>query len=101
MQRDGLVKREENPRDRREVYVVLTDKGKEMTDKADALGWKLIHDVLGGVPEEDLRQLNAQLDNIRCMAFNYMVPHASIEPVKTESGAGKKPRKRKNSTGKC
>jgi DNA-binding MarR family transcriptional regulator len=99
MQRDGLVKREENPRDRREVYVVLTDKGKEMTDKADVLGWKIIHDVLAGVPENDLRQLNVQLEDIRCKAFGYLVPSDSIEQVKTEGGAGKKPRKRKNSTG--
>jgi DNA-binding MarR family transcriptional regulator len=96
MQRDGLVEREINKRDRREVYVVLTDKGKEMTAKADEMGWKIIHDVLDGVPEEDLRQLNLQLDNIRCRAFNYLVPDASIKAVKTEGGAGKKPRGRKS-----
>jgi DNA-binding MarR family transcriptional regulator len=100
MQRDGLVEREENQRDRREVYVILTDKGKEMTEKADALGWKIVHDVLGEVPENDLRQLNIQLEDIRGKAFSYMVPDASIEYVKTERGAGKKPRGRKRSAGK-
>jgi DNA-binding MarR family transcriptional regulator len=100
MQRDGLVEREENQRDRREVYVILTDKGKEMTAKADMLGWKIIHDVLGEVPEENLRQLNIQLEDIRGRAFSYLIPDDSIETARTASGAGKKPRGRKNSSGK-
>ena len=100
MQRDGLVERQENKRDRREVLVILTDKGRELTKKADALGWQIIDDVLGGVPEEDLRQLNTQLEDIRGRAFGYLITDASIEHIKTEKTSGMKPVRRKNPGGK-
>ncbi|MDD4924748.1 MAG: MarR family winged helix-turn-helix transcriptional regulator [Dehalococcoidales bacterium] len=88
MQRDGFVERMESKHDRREVHVVLTDKGKEMSVKAEVLGWKIINDVLGGVPEEDLRLLNVQLENVRGRAFAHLCPEESINEVKTTKKAG-------------
>lgn len=88
MQRDGLVERLESERDRREVHIALTEKGKEMSGKADILGWKIVNDVLGGVPEQDLRLLNAQLENIRGRAFAHLYPDDSIKEVKTTKKAG-------------
>jgi MarR family transcriptional regulator, 2-MHQ and catechol-resistance regulon repressor len=97
MQRDGLVQKVENTHDRREVRVELTDKGKDMFLKADALGWQIVDDVLKGIPEEDLRLLDKQLENVKNRAFSYLNPDDSIEPVKTVRGAGKKPAGRKHS----
>jgi len=90
MQRDGLVQKVGNTRDRREVQVVFTDKGEELFQKADALGWQIIDDMLGGIPEEDLRMLIAQLARIRDRAVDYLSPGDSIREVKTIKGAGNK-----------
>jgi hypothetical protein len=90
MQRDGLVQKVGNTRDRREVQVVFTDKGEELFQKADALGWQIIDDMLSGIPEEDLRMLIAQLSRIRDRAVDYLSPGDSIREVKTIKGAGNK-----------
>jgi DNA-binding MarR family transcriptional regulator len=90
MQRDGVVQKLESERDRREVQVVLTSKGEELFHKADAAGWQIIEGVLNGIPEEDLRLLISQLEQIRDRAFNYLYPGDSIKKAKTIKGAGDK-----------
>jgi DNA-binding MarR family transcriptional regulator len=90
MQRDGLVQKLESEHDRREVQVALTSKGEEMFYKADAAGWQVIEGVLNGIPEEDLRLLINQLEQIRDRAFDYLYPGNSIKEVKTIKGAGDK-----------
>jgi MarR family transcriptional regulator, organic hydroperoxide resistance regulator len=87
MQRDGLIERVRSARDRREIHLVLTSKGKEIIEKATALGWRLIQDILGDIPEGDLRTLISQLELIRGRTFKFLSPGRSIEEAKTIEGA--------------
>jgi len=91
MQRDGLIRRVRSSRDRREVRLVLTSKGKETIDKATALGWQLIQDILGEIPEEDLRVLIDQLETVRGRTFEFLNPGRPIEEAKVTKGAGEMP----------
>jgi DNA-binding MarR family transcriptional regulator len=95
MQRDGYVVRVESTRDRREVLVELTEKGKEISDKSDALGWKIIDDVLSGMPEEDFIQLNILLEKVRSRALAQLDKDEAIMPVKVTRNAGKAVRAKK------
>jgi DNA-binding MarR family transcriptional regulator len=95
MQRDGYVKRVGNIRDRREVLVELTEKGKEISNKSDVLGWKIVEDVLSGMPEEDFLRLNILLEQVRSRAFAQLDKDEAIQPVKTTKNAGKVVRAKK------
>ncbi len=99
MQRDGYVERVESARDRREVHVVMTEKGKEMSEKADVLGWKIVNDILNGYPGEDLAVLSTHLANIRDRALSQLNPDESVKVIKTTKNAGKMklPRKKRQS----
>jgi DNA-binding MarR family transcriptional regulator len=95
MQRDGYVERMESTRDRREVHVVMTEKGKEMAEQSDALGWKIVNDVLNGYPGEDLVVLNTHLEKIRDRALAQFNPDETVKEVKTTKNAGKMVRAKK------
>ncbi len=99
MQRDGYVVRVESTRDRREVHVELTEKGKEISDKSDVLGWKIVNDVLSGMPEEDFLQLNILLEKVRSRALAQLNKDEVIKTVKTAKNAGKMiaPKKKRTS----
>ncbi|MDD5591288.1 MAG: MarR family winged helix-turn-helix transcriptional regulator [Dehalococcoidales bacterium] len=91
MQRDGLIRRVRSSRDRREVRLVLTSKGREIIEKATELGWRLIQDILGEIPEEDLRALIDRLEEIRGRTFEVLNPGRPIEEAKITKGAGEMP----------
>src|SRR5579863_726227 len=50
MVRDGLVKREEHPKDRRQVVLILTPKGRALWRKASPRYEKGVQEVFGSLP---------------------------------------------------
>jgi DNA-binding MarR family transcriptional regulator len=57
MERDGLVKRDPDPDDRRAHLIHLTDKGREVRDPVLKVVDRVIGDVFAGVSEEDLDRM--------------------------------------------
>ncbi len=87
MEKDGLVKRARDLRDRRSVRLVMTEKGKEVLDQATVLGWQLVQDILQGLSEEELRALTRLLEAVRGKAFDYLNPGEVMEEVKPKDEA--------------
>ena len=50
MVRDGLIKREEHPKDRRQVVLILTTKGRALWRKISPLYEKEVQEVFGSLP---------------------------------------------------
>ncbi|AYO31098.1 MarR family transcriptional regulator [Biomaibacter acetigenes] len=68
MEKDGLVKRQENPEDRRVTKIRLTEKGKELREKFLPEGEKMSEIFSRGLTDEELevftRVLKKMVDNI-------------------------------------
>ena len=84
MEKDGLVKRSRDLRDRRSVRLVMTKMGKDILEQATISGWELVQEILSGLSEEDLRTFNSTLERMREKAFEYLNPGESLEEVKTK-----------------
>ncbi|MFH2008375.1 MAG: MarR family winged helix-turn-helix transcriptional regulator [bacterium] len=61
MARDGLVRREADPDDRRAQRIFLTDHGREVEGPVNEVVDSTVERVLGNVPDKDLRQLKTTL----------------------------------------
>ncbi|MBQ9609733.1 MAG: MarR family transcriptional regulator [Lachnospiraceae bacterium] len=64
----GLVKREIDVRDRRNTYVVLTDKGRELFEKTDEVMTDFIMSVYERVGEKKLTQLGKLMSEMADVA---------------------------------
>jgi len=84
MEKQGLVKRVRDLRDRRSLRLVMTRKGKESFDQATMIGWVLIQEILSGLTAEDLVTLSDLMERIRGKAFEHINPGKTIEEVKTD-----------------
>ena len=73
----------------------INRKGKEISNKSDVLGWKIVEDVLSGMPEEDFLRLNILLEQVRSRVFAQLDKDEAIQPVKTTKNAGKVVRAKK------
>lgn len=87
MEKQGLVKRIRDLRDRRSLRLVMTRKGKEILDQATMIGWVLVQEILSGLTEEDLGTLSDLMERIRGKAFEHLNPGKAIEEVKTNDAA--------------
>ena len=83
MEKDGLVKRSRDLRDRRSVRLVMTRKGKDILEQATMSGWELAQEILSCLSDEDMRTLNSFLERMREKAFEYLNPGEALEEVKT------------------
>ncbi|MVW55499.1 MarR family transcriptional regulator [Sphingomonas sp. MAH-6] len=59
----GLLTRERNPADERQVFVRLTDKGREMQERSTCLAERLLE--RSGLTVPDLQRLNMQVKALR------------------------------------
>ena len=84
MEKDGLVKRARDLRDRRLVRLVKTRKGKDIFEQATIAGWELVQEILSHLSDEDIRTLNSLLDMMREKAFEYLNPGKVMEEIKTK-----------------
>lgn len=55
LERDGLIERERNDADRREIYIKLTEKGDQLISSLIPIGTEFNDDLLDGIEEEELR----------------------------------------------
>src|SRR4030043_1726097 len=74
MVKAGLVKRTRDRKDRRTVFVSMTDKGKEAVRPAVPAGWEFIHKVLSALSDDDQRALADMLETLKCEFQSYLNP---------------------------
>jgi DNA-binding MarR family transcriptional regulator len=82
MEKDGLIIRERDLKDRRSVRLVMTRKGKKALEHATVIAWPLVQNILNRLSEEEMRELNILLETIREGAFAYINPDKTMKEVK-------------------
>jgi len=74
MVKAGLVRRIRDRKDRRTVFVSMTDKGKEAVQPTVIAGWEFMHRLLSPLSYDDQRALASMLETIKCELIGYLNP---------------------------
>ncbi|MBI2829855.1 MAG: MarR family transcriptional regulator [Chloroflexi bacterium] len=59
LERDGLIRREANPKDRRSIWVVVTPKGLKHTERMALRSEAISQDALSGLEPDEIDKLDA------------------------------------------
>jgi DNA-binding MarR family transcriptional regulator len=74
MVKAGLVRRTRDRKDRRAVFVTMTDKGREAIDPAVPAGWEFVHKMLSPLSYDEQRALADMLETVKCELVGYLNP---------------------------
>jgi DNA-binding MarR family transcriptional regulator len=74
MVKAGLVRRTRDRKDRRTVFVSLTDKGRDAVGPAVPAGWQFINKVVAALSYDDQRALVDMLETLKCEFNSYLNP---------------------------
>lgn len=74
MVKAGLVRRTRDKKDRRSVFVSLTNKGSEAVEPAIPAAWEFINRFLSAVSYDDQRALADTLETLKCELTGYLNP---------------------------
>jgi DNA-binding MarR family transcriptional regulator len=82
MVKAGLVRRTRDRKDRRTVFVTMTNKAEDAYVPATAAGWELIQEILSPLSDEDKLALVKPLETIRDKAYDYLGSSGVVEEVR-------------------
>jgi len=82
MVKAGLVRRTRDRKDRRTVFVTLTNKAEEAYKPATTAGWNLVQEILSPLSNEDKRNLIKLLETVRDKTYDYLEPGGVVEEVR-------------------
>jgi hypothetical protein len=85
MVKAGLVRRTRDRKDRRTVFVNMTDKGKEAVDPAVPAGWEFMHKLLSPLSYDEQRALVSTLETIKCELTGYLNPEMDRAEIMRKS----------------
>jgi DNA-binding MarR family transcriptional regulator len=85
MVKAGLVRRTRDRKDRRTVFVSMTDKGKEAVEPAVPAGWEFMHKLLSALSYDDQRALASMLETIKCELTGYLNPEMDMAEITKNS----------------
>jgi len=74
MVKAGLVRRTRDKKDRRTVFVSMTDKGREAISPAALANWGFMHKLLSPLSYEEQRALADMLETVKCELVGYLNP---------------------------
>jgi MarR family 2-MHQ and catechol resistance regulon transcriptional repressor len=72
MVKAGLVRRTRDRKDRRAVFVSITDKGKAAVEPAIPVGWEFIHKIVSPLSYSDQCTLAGMLETVKCELASYL-----------------------------
>jgi len=81
MVKAGLVRRKRDTKDRRVVFVSMTDKGREGIDQAAPAGWEFIQKVLSRFSYDEKRALANTLETVKCELVGYANPEMDAAEI--------------------
>ena len=81
MVKAGLVRRTRDRKDRRTVFVSITNKGKEAIEPAVPAGWEFVHRLLSPLSCDDQRALASMLETIKCELIGYLNPDLDMAEI--------------------
>lgn len=82
MEKDGLVKRARDLKDRRALRLVMTQKGKDLFEQATVPGWELMKRMMSCFSEEEMQTFTHLMERLRERALEELTPGESAEEVK-------------------
>ncbi len=85
MVKANLVKRTRDRKDRRVVFVTMTDRGRQAIDPAVPEGWQLIHKVLSPLSYDQQRGLADMLETVRCELVRCLNPEMDMMEILEKS----------------
>jgi DNA-binding MarR family transcriptional regulator len=85
MVKGGLVKRTRDKKDRRTVFVTMTDRGRQVIDPAVPEGWQLIHKVLSPLSYDQQSGLADMLETVRCELVRCLNPEMDMTEILEKS----------------
>ena len=88
MVKAGLVRRTRDRKDRRAVFVSMTDKGREAVEPAIPAGWEFIHKVVSPLSYDDQRALASMLETVKCELVGYLNPEMDTAEIMKKSLTG-------------
>ena len=81
MVKAGLVRRTRDRKDRRAVFVSMTDKGKEAIEPAVPAGWEFVHRLLSPLSYDEQRALASTLETIKRELTSYLNPEMDMTEI--------------------
>ena len=85
MVKAGLVRRTRDRKDRRAVFVSMTDKGRQAVEPAVPAGWDFIHRVVSPLSHDDRRSLADMLETVKCELVSHLNPEMDKEEITKRS----------------
>jgi len=85
MVKAGLVRRTRDMKDRRAVFVSITDKGREAVEPAFPAGWDLIHKALSPLSYDEQRALASMLEKVKCVLLSLLNPEMNMAEIAENS----------------
>ena len=85
MVKADLVRRTRDRKDRRAVFVSMTDKGKEAVEPAIPAGWEFIHEAVSPLSYDDQRTLANTLETVKCRLVGYLNPEMGMAEITKNS----------------
>jgi DNA-binding MarR family transcriptional regulator len=82
MVKAGLVKRVRDRKDRRTVFLTMTDKAEKAYVRASLAGWELIQEILSPLSDKDKRTLIKLLETLRDKTYDYLGSGEVAEEVR-------------------
>ncbi|MFW6102238.1 MAG: MarR family winged helix-turn-helix transcriptional regulator [Chloroflexota bacterium] len=76
-----LVRRTRDRKDRRTVFVSMTDKGKEAIEPAIPAGWEFMNKLLSSLSYDEQRSLASMLETIKCELTSYLNPEMDMAEI--------------------
>jgi hypothetical protein len=76
-----LVRRTRDRKDRRTVFVSMTDKGKKAVEPAVPAGWEFMLKLLSPLSYEEQRALADMLETIKCELVSYLNPEMDMAEI--------------------
>jgi len=81
MVKAGLIRRKRDKKDRRTVFVSMTDKAKKVVEPAVIEGWEFMHELLSPLSYDDQRALASMLETIKCKLTGYLNPEMDMAEI--------------------
>jgi DNA-binding MarR family transcriptional regulator len=82
MVKAGLVRRVRDRKDRRTVFVTITNKAEKAYVPASVAGWELIQEILSPLSDEDRLTLIRLLETLRDKTYDYLGTGEVVEEVR-------------------
>jgi DNA-binding MarR family transcriptional regulator len=85
MVKTGLVRRTMDRKDRRSVFVSLTNKGNEAVEPAIPAAWQFVNRFLSALSYDDQRALADTLETLKCELTSYLNPEVDKAEIAKKS----------------